>query len=98
MVRDVVRGDRDDADAALAVVLLDCDQPSLPRLDVGAVVARLDEHERTSVAVVLERMVAAVDAGQGERRRSLRDGDAHVSASSSCSRLGIGETRPSARW
>ena len=46
VARDIVRRDRDDADAALGVVPLDRDQPSFPRLDVGAVVAGLDEHER----------------------------------------------------
>ena len=97
MARDIVRRDRDDANAALGVVPLDCDQPALPRLDVGAVVARLDEHERRGVAVVVERVVAPVDAGQAELRRGLGKGGAHVSASSSCSRLGIGDTRPSAR-
>ena len=98
MARDVVRRDRDDADVSVGVVLLDCDQPPFPGLDVGAVVAGLHEHERACVGVVVERVAAAVDAGQAERRRRLGNGDAHVSASSSCSRLGIGEARPSARW
>ena len=63
----VVRRDGDETDAAVGEVTLDRVQASFPRLDIRAVVARLDEHEHRRVRVVVEGVSAPVDAGQVER-------------------------------
>ena len=91
----VVRVDGDDPDATVGELTLELVDPALPGEHVRAVVARLDEDEHRRVGVLLERVVAAVDAGKVEGRCGGRS--AHVRASSSCSRLGTGDGRPSGR-
>ena len=78
----VVRVDRDDPDAAVGVLALERVDAPLPREHVRAVVARLDEDEDGDVGVLVERVIAPVDAGQVEGRGGLDH--AHAKASSSC--------------
>jgi hypothetical protein len=93
----IVGADRHQPEAADAVVLLDRLHPALPPLDVRAVVARPDDREDGRLGVVVEGMISPVDAGQLEVRRFRRHRQAHCNASSICSRVGTGETRPFGR-
>jgi hypothetical protein len=93
----VVRADRDEGEAARAELALERVHPPLPGLHVRAVVAGLDERERGHVGVVGECVGPSVHSGQLECGCGGTDRDRHGRASSSCSRVGTGDTRPSGR-